>query len=90
MDFYLLLIFLSGTKKYDLPVLSSLEDRCKQQKSVFMAYEDSCSKYIDCTLNSVEECPYPLLFDEDKKRCIHLEKANCGTRIVYKDPCKLW
>lgn len=53
-----------------------------------MAYEDSCSKYIDCTLNSVEGCPYPLLFDEDSKRCINVDKANCGTRTVYKDPCK--
>ncbi|CAG2185880.1 unnamed protein product [Mytilus edulis] len=75
------------SKKSDLPINASPAAICEKSNSVFLTYEESCSKYIDCTTQSVEECPYPLLFDENISRCVQPEKANCGSRILYKDPC---
>jgi len=56
-----------------------------------------CAKYIDCatlrtpgmTVASAEkECDYPMVFDEDTKRCQPPEVANCGERPIPKNPCE--
>ena len=66
----------------------TLKAKCEESHDVFLSVDDSCSKYIDCTTYRVEECPYPFLFDETTSRCMPPERAQCGTRIVFKDPCK--
>ena len=74
-----------GSKKSDKPTYAIENEKCT---SVFLPDGENCAKYFDCTLNSIQECPYPLLFDEDIKRCVPPEKANCGSRTAVKDPCK--
>jgi hypothetical protein len=77
---------LTGTK--EKPQSLSIKDICKRASFFLLPHEDSCSKYIDCTSNTVEECYYPFLFDKEIKRCVPPNIAECGSRSVPKNPCK--
>ncbi|XP_069100906.1 uncharacterized protein [Argopecten irradians] len=60
------------------------------------ALKESCAKYMYCpfprelgtpAIPEVRECAYPLLYDEDMKRCAHPDFVKCGDRFEPKDPC---
>ncbi|XP_033744423.1 uncharacterized protein LOC117330327 [Pecten maximus] len=71
----------------------SIKDTVPQCNS---ALKDSCARYIHCpvprelgtpVIPEVQECPYPLLYDEDSKLCAYHDSVKCGDRIEPKDPC---
>ncbi|XP_060066265.1 uncharacterized protein LOC132546564 [Ylistrum balloti] len=60
------------------------------------ALKESCARYIACpvpketgtpVIPEVQECPYPLLYDEESQRCAYPETVKCGDRTEPKDPC---
>ncbi|OWF42970.1 hypothetical protein KP79_PYT12119 [Mizuhopecten yessoensis] len=74
-------------------------DKCSKQNMPVLpcnaALQESCAKYTNCPvpremgmpfIPEVQECPYPLLYDEDSKRCAYPDTVKCGDRIEPKDP----
>ncbi|XP_033744422.1 uncharacterized protein LOC117330326 [Pecten maximus] len=76
-------------------------DKCSKKDTPLQqcnaALKESCARYIHCpvprelgtpVIPEVQECPYPLLYDEDSKLCAYPDSINCGDRIEPKDPCE--
>ncbi|XP_069142060.1 uncharacterized protein [Argopecten irradians] len=70
------------------PCVSGVKARESQQ--------DNCAKYYECGVSrtagsstpTLMECPYPLLFDEQKERCEFPEVVKCDQRKEPTDPCE--
>ncbi|OWF42968.1 hypothetical protein KP79_PYT12117 [Mizuhopecten yessoensis] len=75
-------------------------DKCSEKNTPSIpcnaALKESCAKYTNCPvpremgmpiIPEVQECPYPLLYDEDSKGCAYPDTVKCGDRIEPKDPC---
>lgn len=77
----------------DLGELS--QSKCQAGTAKYFAHPEDCAKYYACgdddeyndevTLN---ECPYPLLFNDELNRCEFHITVKCGKRRELKDPCK--
>ncbi|KAL5013292.1 hypothetical protein ScPMuIL_007562 [Solemya velum] len=57
----------------------------------------NCAKFHSCVEGEngdvlpereLKECPYPLLYDSDRKQCNLPETVKCGQRYIPKDPCE--
>ncbi|KAL5013289.1 hypothetical protein ScPMuIL_007559 [Solemya velum] len=77
----------------DLGELS--QSKCQAGTAKYFAHPEDCAKYYACgdddeyndevTLN---ECPYPLLFNDELNRCEFHITVKCGKRRELKDPCE--
>ncbi|XP_041379685.1 uncharacterized protein LOC121392602 [Gigantopelta aegis] len=69
---------------------------CYEGGNGMTAKSDNCAQYFDCrsretTISQdphLKECPYPLLYNEDEKRCEPHTSVECGKRKEPVDPCE--
>ncbi|XP_041347875.1 uncharacterized protein LOC121367645 [Gigantopelta aegis] len=73
----------------------SVASFCQSNPSAVFGDKTTCSLYYDCrkadhhitTKPYQTECPYPMLYDWQKKKCMPYEKVQCGARPEPKKPC---
>ena len=86
-------IMMTTLKTTATPTMSPTEKMCKDNPTAILPHPDHCARYVDCSRSSEEnggvmECPYPMLWDVNGKRCEHHELTKCGSRFEPIDPCK--
>ncbi|XP_005113274.1 uncharacterized protein LOC101859542 [Aplysia californica] len=69
---------------------------CPRGSTEKKAHPRQCAQYYHCGQPAQErvweehlrECPYPMLFNLDTRRCEHHSMVDCGTREEPVDPCE--
>nr|XP_022322146.1 uncharacterized protein LOC111123822 isoform X3 [Crassostrea virginica] len=67
---------------------------CQAHPTAVVAQPGNCAQFFNCSRrnspygNYLNECPYPMLYSTEKKRCSNFTSVSCRSRPEPQEPCE--